>query len=182
MYEKKVSDIMIPLRKYAVISPDASLKDAVTGLRRSQCKVDQGICTEAGPRTVLVVSQENRLLGILDFKAILRTLIPEVAGGSTERLRSLEVSVVFAERGVPELDEAHADFITRVKKNSEVPVKDIMLKVRGTIVAGATLVDALKLLFKNKITKLPVYENENLVGVVRDTDLFLAVGEILSES
>jgi len=173
---------MIPLSKYAVVGPDASLKDAVTVLRKSHCQLDKGICTEAGPRTVLVVNQKNDLMGILDFRAILRVLIAEVAGGLTEKLRSLQVSIVFAERDIPELDEAHADFVARVRKNAEVLVKDVMLKVRGTIEANATLLDGLKLLFKNKINKLPVYDNGNLVGIVRDTDLFLAVAEILAES
>ena len=168
---------MIPLSKYAVVGPDASLKDAVTVLRKSHCQLDKGICTEAGPRTVLVVNQKNDLMGILDFRAILRVLIAEVAGGLTEKLRSLQVSIVFAERDIPELDEAHADFVARVRM-----AKDVMLKVRGTIEANATLLDGLKLLFKNKINKLPVYDNGNLVGIVRDTDLFLAVAEILAES
>jgi len=126
---------------------------------------------------VLVVNQKNDLMGILDFRAILRVLIAEVAGGLTEKLRSLQVSIVFAERDIPELDEAHADFVARVRM-----AKDVMLKVRGTIEANATLLDGLKLLFKNKINKLPVYDNGNLVGIVRDTDLFLAVAEILAES
>jgi len=150
---------MIPLSKYAVVGPDASLKNAVTVLRKSHCQLDKGICTEAGPRTVLVVNQKNDLMGI------------------SEKLRSLQVSIVFAERDIPELDEAHADFVARVRM-----AKDVMLKVRGTIEANATLLDGLKLLFKNKINKLPVYDNGNLVGIVRDTDLFLAVAEILAES
>ena len=182
MKDKIVKDIMIPLSNYAVVRPEASLKDAVMVLRQSYCELDKGICTEAGPRTVLVVTEEKELLGILDFKAILRVLVPEVAGSLGQKLRALEISVAFAEEGAPELDESQADFVARVKKNAEVRVKDIMLKVKGTIDAKATLLDALKLIFKNKITKLPVYEDGVLVGVVRDTDLFLTVADILTES
>jgi len=41
--------------------------------------------------------------------------------------------------------------------------------------------DGLKKMFKNKITVIPVYEKNQLVGVLRDTDLFLAVTEILDD-
>ena len=56
-----------------------------------------------------------------------------------------------------------------------------MLKIKGTIQAETSLIDALKLLFKNKITMLPVYEGDSIIGIVRDTDLFLAVADILYE-
>ena len=182
MKKKKVRDIMIPLRNYAVVRPDAPLKDAIMVLRQSHCELERGICTEAGPRTVLVVDEQNELVGILDFKAILRVLIPEVAGGLTEKLRVLGISVVFAEEGAPKLDETQADFVARVRRNAQVPVKDIMLRVKGVIDAEAELVEALKLIFKNKIMDLPVYDKGNLVGIVRDTDLFLAVADVLAGS
>jgi CBS domain-containing protein len=68
-----------------------------------------------------------------------------------------------------------------VIKNAETKVKNIMLKIRGTIDADASLMDGLKKIYRNKITVLPVYEKDKLVGVIRDTDLFLAVADILSE-
>lgn len=182
MQEKRIRDIMIPLSNYAVVHENAPLRDAVVTLRRSHCELETGLCTEAGPRSVLVVDDSGRLVGILDFRAILKVLIPEVAGGLTEKLEALGVAVALAEGDAAPLDEAHAGFYARVRQNAQVRVKDIMLKVKGTIDADDNLLKALKLMFKNKITKLPVHEAENLVGVVRDTDLFLAVADILAEA
>jgi len=54
-----------------------------------------------------------------------------------------------------------------------------MLKSRASIQADADLVEALKLIFRKKIKKLPVYDKEKLIGVVRDADLFLAVADVL---
>ena len=56
-----------------------------------------------------------------------------------------------------------------------------MLKTKGTIDADASIMDALKMIYQNKITILPVYEGDKLVGVLRDTDLFLAVSDILEQ-
>ncbi len=57
-----------------------------------------------------------------------------------------------------------------------------MLKIRGTIDADADLMDALKLIFKNKITVVPVYDGGKVIGVLRESDLFLAVAEVLATS
>jgi len=174
-----VKDLTIPLDRYSAVSPDNTLQEAVSTLRGSYCQLDTGMCTEAGPRTILVVDNKGKLVGILDFRSILKVLIPEVAGGLSARLEALGVSVTFAEASATSLDEARAQFNARVTKNAAVKVKDIMLKVKGTIQADADLLEALKLIFRYKITKLPVYEGNNLVGVLRDTDLFLAVADIL---
>jgi CBS domain-containing protein len=56
-----------------------------------------------------------------------------------------------------------------------------MLKIRGTIDADAGFLDALKMIYRNKITVLPVYEGGKLVGVLRDSDLFLVAANVLIE-
>jgi CBS domain-containing protein len=178
---KKVKDILIPLSEYAVTNPEKPLREAVRALRKIYCEVEYGKCTEAGHRTILVLDDSGNLVGILDFKSILRVLIPEIAGGLTARLEALGVSIAFAQADSANLDEARLGFRARVIKNAETKVKDAMLKIRGTISADAGLMDALKLIYNNKITVLPVYEGNKIIGVVRDSDLFLTMAEILME-
>lgn len=182
MLRRKLKDLMIPLERYSTVDPEDTLKEAVRGLRQSYCQLETGMCTEAGPRSVLVVDRKGRLVGILDFRTILKVLIPEVAGGLTKRLEALGVTIAFAEASYSSLKEAVGGFNARVLQNAEVKVKEIMLKERGKIDIEAGLIDALKLIFRNNITKLPVYEGNQLVGVVRDTDLFLAVADVLTET
>jgi CBS domain-containing protein len=178
---RKVKDILIPLSEYAVTSPDKPLKEAVPVLRKIYCQVEDGKCTEAGHRTILVVDDSGKLVGILDFKCILKVLIPEIAGDLTAKLEALGVSIAFAQADSADLDETRLGFRARVIKNAETRVKDAMLKIKGTIDSEAGLLEALKLIYANKITVLPVYEGDKLVGVVRDSDLFLTVADILME-
>jgi CBS domain-containing protein len=178
---KKVKDILIPLSDYAVTGPDKPLKEAVPVLRKIYCQVEDGKCTEAGHRTILVVDDSGKLVGILDFKCILKVLIPEIAGDLTAKLEALGVSIAFAQADSADLDETRIGFRARVIKNAETKVKDAMLKIKGTIDCEAGLVQALKLIYENKITVLPVYEGDKLIGVVRDSDLFLTVADILME-
>jgi len=178
---KKARDLLVPISEYAVTTVDKPLKEAVPALRKLYCQVEDGKCTEAGHRTILVLDHAGNLVGILDFKSILKVLIPEIAGGLTAKLEALGVSIAFAQAGTADLDEARLSFRARVLKNAETQVGEIMLKIRGTIQADADLMEALKLIYTNKITVLPVYDDDRLIGVLRDSDLFLTVADILME-
>ncbi|MEW6350939.1 MAG: CBS domain-containing protein [Thermodesulfobacteriota bacterium] len=178
---KKVRDLLVPLHEYATTTVDKTLRDAVPVLRRLYCQLEEGKCTQAGHRNILVLDLEGNLVGILSFRSILQVLVPEIAGGLTAKLEALGVSIAFAQAGAADLDEAATGFRARVIRNAGTKVQDVMLKVRGTIDADAELMDALKLMHANRITVLPVYESEKLAGVVRESDLFLTVAEILME-
>jgi CBS domain-containing protein len=41
--------------------------------------------------------------------------------------------------------------------------------------------DGLKTIVQNKISILPVYEGDKAVGIVRDTDIFLAITDSLEK-
>ena len=179
--EKKVRDLMIPISDYAVTSADTTLQETILDMRRIYCEVEIGKCTEAGHRTSLVMSPDGKLKGIIDFQCILRALIPEIAGKLSDKLAALGLSIAFAEADAHNLDEARAGFKERVLQNARTKVGDIMLKLRGHIDAEADLLAALKLMYRSKVTVLPVYDGNKVVGVLRDSDLFLATANILSE-
>lgn len=178
---KKVRDVMIPVRDYAMVREDQVLRDAVMTLRKVYCQVEDGACTEAGHRTALVVDARGQLVGILDFKSILAVLVPEIAGGLNEKLEALGVTMAFAQADALDVDETRASFTARVLRNAETRVKDVMLKLRGTISADSDLIEGLKLMYANKVIVLPVFGDGELVGVLRDSDLFLALAKIFSE-
>ena len=179
LLKRKIKDRMIPIENYPTVSPNATLREAALSLRISYCELDGGMCTEAGPRTILVVDEKGKLTGILDFNSFLETLIPEIAGGLSAKLSALGVSIAFAQADAETLDESRLGFQARVIKNAETKVSDIMLKVRGTIDADASLLEGLKKMYRKKIIVLPVYKDGRLVGVLRDADLFLAVTDVL---
>jgi CBS domain-containing protein len=61
----------------------------------------------------------------------------------------------------------------------KLKVKDIMLKVKGHIDADASMEEGLQTIVQNKISVLPVYDGDKAVGLIRDTDIFLAMTEKL---
>ena len=178
--DKKVKDLMIPIKDYVVTSPEKTLQETILDMRKVYCEVETGKCTEAGHRTGLVMT-DNKLVGIVDFQSIMRALMPEIAGKLSDKLAALGISIAFAEADAHDLDAAKAGFKERVLQNARTKVGDVMLKLRGQIESDAEIMKALKLMYKNKVTVLPVFEGDKVVGVLRDSDLFLATASILSE-
>ncbi len=178
---KKVRDLVVPLSDYAVTNVDSTLSDAAMALMKVYCQIETGKCTEAGHRNILILNKSGELVGILDFKSILKILIPEITGGFATKLEAMGVSIAFAQADAPELDESRISFRARVLKNAECRVGDIMRPLRGRIDADADLLDALKMICNTRITVLPVFENKKLIGVLRDSDVFLSVVDILRE-
>ena len=65
--------------------------------------------------------------------------------------------------------------------SEKLKVKDVMLKVKGSIDANASLEEGLQTIVQKKISMLPVYDGDKAVGLIRDTDIFLAMTENLEE-
>ena len=144
--KQTIKEKMIPIKNYATIAPDATLREAALSLKTSFCELDGGMRTVVGPRAVLVTDKNGKLRGVLDFMCFLENYYPQI-GGLPEKLK----------------------------------VKDIMLKVQGVIDADASLEEGLQTIVQNKISVLPVYDGDKAVGLIRDTDIFLAMTENLEE-
>jgi CBS domain-containing protein len=164
-FKKTVQDIMIPIENYTVIAIDKSLREAIIAMRKVYCEVETGRCTEAGHRASLVINEYGQLSGIIDFRTILEALIPNIAEQFADKLTS---------HGV-------ASFMERILKEAEVIVGDIMLDIRDSLNVGDDLLEAIKVMHRNKATVLPVYKAAKLVGVLRDSDLFLAVASVFTD-
>lgn len=179
---KKLREIMIPISEYATIGEDDPLSDAVLKLCKVYCDAETGKCTEAGHRTCLVLDQHQDLVGILDTKTILKTLIPEISSSLSDKLASLEISVALREGNTTNREEITATLAERVLLHGKTRVGDMMLKVRGKgLQAEDYLVQGLKTMHKLKVTVMPIYEGDTLVGVLRDSDLFLTVASIFNQ-
>jgi CBS domain-containing protein len=178
----RLKDLLIPLSEYAVTSVDRPLREVIPPLRNLYCEVEGGKCTEAGHRTVLVLDATGRLVGILDFRSILKALIPEIARNEVASHRSSQHrGAASGKQAAPTARESRLGLRERVTGNADTRVGRVMLEIRGSIDSDADIVDALTILYRNKLTVIPVYEDGRLIGVVRDSDLFLRVADLLPE-
>jgi CBS domain containing-hemolysin-like protein len=177
MYVTKntVRDLMVPIERYAVITLNDTLQEAVARLEEGYLKQDPG----ERHRTILVTDETGKLVGIIDFRRIIEVLIPECSEKVRQRLESLGLVVMAVRAPAGSPDDAGARFRDRALKNAQTKVRDIMLPIRGSTQADADLLEGIKIKCSNKLTVLPVYDGEKPAGVLRDVDVFLAVAETL---
>jgi acetoin utilization protein AcuB len=58
---------------------------------------------------------------------------------------------------------------------AKLPVRQIMSENPKAVPAGATLVDAARLMLDFKISALPVLDGDRLVGIITESDIFRAL-------
>jgi len=178
---QKIADIMIPLDEAAIVTVDTPLKDVIKVLRKLYCEVEDGKCTEAGFRDVLVLDEDRQVVGIVDFQCILEVLVPEITGNLSAKVHALWDALGTVSKSV-RLEDPKLALRARIMKNAERRAGDVMLRIKATIMIDADVLEALMVLCQNKISMLPVYDGKQPVGVVRDSDLFLRIAAMVHES
>lgn len=162
--EKRVNDIMIPLRSYMVISKSCKIEDAVKVLYRAYSQRTKG---SAGHRSVIVCDDYGNPLGLITFRSVLQALEPFFA-----KAQNLSVPVFW--EGL---------FSERCRSEAAKCVEEIMHPISViTLDANDTLIKAAHAMIKHKLGTLPVKKNNLIVGMVRVNEVFEEVYSCMSNN
>ncbi len=180
MKTKIVQDLMVPLAEYATVSKDATLYDAVTVLE----KVQQGYNKSRYPhRAILVYDENGNIVGKISQLDILRALEPQYdqmveKGGSLARLG---FSQEFQKAMLEQFKLWDRPLNDICKKAAEIKVQNFMYTPsQGEFVdVSTTLDEAIHQLVMGHHQSLLVTENDLIVGILRLTDVFMAVFEAI---
>ncbi len=153
----EIKKLLIPLTDYPHMPYWATLEEAIVLLNFSH---------ESGYHTVLVFDEFYKLLGMLDWKVILRAINPKFEKLSPED---------FSSKGI--------DIITSGNdKQFKMPIKDFMLPFDITVDAGDNILKIAYLLLQHNIDIIPVKESEKVLGVVRVHDIFHEITGLILQS
>jgi CBS domain-containing protein len=182
MDEMLVKDIMVPLMEYAIVSNEASLYDALAALEEAQKNFDKKIYKH---RAVLVLDKSGRVVGEISQNDVLRALEPkyEKLGGKKNSFSRYGFSKTYMGQNYDQFDLWSIPLKKMIKKASEYNVKSIMYKFDGGefIDANATITEAIHLLVVGNHQSLPVKTKNDIVGILRLTDVFHEVYRVLVE-
>ncbi|MBU1163413.1 MAG: CBS domain-containing protein [Proteobacteria bacterium] len=138
----EIKKLLIPLTDYPHMPYWATLEEAIVLLNFSH---------ESGFHTVLVFDEFYKLLGMLNWKEILRAINPKFKELSSEKI----------------------DIITSGDDNQfKMPIKNFMLPFDITVDASDDILKVAYLLLQHDIDIIPVKESEKVLGVVRMHDIF----------
>jgi CBS domain-containing protein len=163
-HKKKVREVMIPLKKYPHIPHWFNLRQAVAIVRETSFE-----CAGAfEPRTLLVFDEKHKLVGILTLRDLLKGLEP---GFYRERQLILSDPTFKIEEG--EL------LGPGMRKQAGKPVSEVMGPVKVSIKADESLAKAIFVMVQENVGMMPVMEEDQVVGMVRLTDLFMEVSQAI---
>lgn len=175
MKEFKVADLMVPLAEYATVSEEANLCQAVMALEKAQEEFDH---TRYRHRAILVLDKQGRVIGKISQLDVLRALEPKY----DEILESRGIHAVgFSKKFLKTMLKDYVLFDNPLadlcRKAIDVPVTRVMhTPTEGEYVEeGASLGQAIHQLVIGRHQSLLVTRGDDIVGILRLTDVFAAV-------
>ncbi len=179
MAMKIVKDIMVKLSDYPTVSKEATLKEAVEALEEAQKKLDP---TRYQHRAILVYDENKKIVGKVSQLDVLKALEPKYEqmkdsrsltrfGFSHEFMKSLFNQYNLLDKPLDDIG----------KKTGKLKVKDIMYTPSdGEFVEEtATLNEAIHQLVMGHHQSLLVTREGDIVGILRQTDVFKEVHEAI---
>ena len=172
-----VKDLMVPLSEYATVSEAATMQEAVEALERAQGAFDP---TRHKHRAILVLGKDNNVVGKIGRLDVLRALEPKYENmGDPDRLSRTGFSQEFLKDMLDKFNLWQEPLADICRKTAKISVKKIMYTPSGDeyVDEKATLNEAIHHIIMGHHQSLLVTRGDEIVGVLRLTDLFTEVCE-----
>ncbi len=150
---------MVPIESYVTISEEATLYEAIKALQSAMHSEGRAW---HGHRSVLVLGEDNSLVGILTMRGLLR------AAGLKELEEDPQIKA----------ESWGWYYVNRLREETKVRVRDVMRPLElYTVDAGATVLDVALVLLKQQVNSLPVMHEGKVIGIVRTLDVFMVIDD-----
>jgi CBS domain-containing protein len=162
--QKKVKDLMIHLEDYPHIPYWFTLRQAMAIVREAAIKFEGSF----EPRAVLVFDEKYQLMGILTLRDIIKGLEPRFLKETNLIKMDPSLTVLLGDLLGPQM-----------KENSQRPVSEVMSPIQVTVDGDAPIIKALYLMIKENVGMMPVIQDTKVAGMIRMSDLFGEIAEVV---
>jgi len=172
-----VKDLMVPLSGYATVSEDATLGEAVKALKIAQKNFDQ---TRDRHRAILINDKNNKIVGKLSQLDVIRALEPKYLKiDDPQSLSRFGFSQDYLKYTLKEHQLWENALNDICKKAAKLIVKTFMYTpTAGEYVKEDTSIqEAIHQLVMGRHQSLLVTRGEDIVGVLRLTDVFREISD-----
>lgn len=169
--EKTAGDIMIRIGDYTTIKEDITVKQAIRELRKTfEGLASSSRLMETGHRSILVFDKKGRLSGILSILDLVEAIRPAYLSAPKPSMAdSIQYSTMFWS----------GMFTRRTLALADRKVSEIMSDSPPGVDVNANLMEVADLMFREKARRLIVTKNNEVVGLVREQEIFFEISNIL---
>lgn len=169
--EKKARDIMISLDDYTTIQPDRSVREGIEQLKNSfDSLISTDKLMQTGHRSILVLNDRGNLVGVLGINDLIAALRPAYLSAPKPSMAdSMQYSTMFW-TGL---------FTVQAKQLAGRKVAEIMSPPPQKVDADANLMELANLLYEHDCRRLVVEEERQVIGVVREQEIFFETAHII---
>jgi CheY-like chemotaxis protein len=169
--EKRVVELMVPIDNYTTLDEDQTVSDAILKLKGSfSSMISTSRLMESSHRSVLVFDDTGNLRGLLDIGDLLEGIKPAYLKAPKP---SMADSIVYSPMFWSGM------FATEVKRLAKMKIKEVMSAAPPTIDVDANLMEAAYMMMQNKVARLAVTKQKDVVGVIREQDLFFEMEKVM---
>ncbi|MCF7809925.1 CBS domain-containing protein [bacterium] len=180
MNSKKVKDIMLPLDEYVVVSEDVSLFDALKALEEAQVKLPPN---RQPHRAVLVKDRNGKIVGKLGQLGFLKALEPKYTIlGDVERLSKSGLSSEFIDSMMENYNFWRDDLTEIFHRARNIRIKQVMKPVTESIDENCSLAETIHKIVMLQTLSILVTRNDQVVGILRLSDLFTKVTDLVKSA
>jgi len=172
--ENSVREVMIPIAEYTTMNADKTVAEAILALRDSfAARISTSRIMETGHRSILVFDPDGRVIGLLAIIDLLNAVMPGyLSAPKPATADSIQYSPMFWS----------GMFAREVTQLAPKKIKDVMSPAPATIGADANLMEAAYTMITLGQRRLAVMAGGEVVGVVREQDLFFEMEKLLAQS
>jgi cytidylate kinase len=177
--DAKASDVMLPPENYPHCRLTCTMREAIVALSASAVKLQDGYIML--PRYVLVLDDDDRLVGVVSRRELLKGLIPHL---HEDREAAAHIKELVPFGGSMPSDVAirwTSLFSRSAIEASMAPIQSVMVPIKGTVQVDDTLSTVISTMLYHRVDLVAVLDGEKVAGVVLMTNIFDIVAQFIME-
>ena len=170
---------MLPPENYPHCRLTCTMREAIVALSASAVKLQDGYIML--PRYVVVLDDDDRLVGVVSRRELLKGLVPHLHE-DLETEAHIKELVPFGGSMPSELSIRWTSLFSRSAiEASMMPIQSVMVPIKGTVQVDDTLSTVISTMLFHRVDLVAVLDGEKVAGVVLMTNIFDIIAQFIME-
>ncbi len=172
-------DVMLPPEQYPHCHTNCTMRESIVALSASAVKLEDGHIML--PRYVLVLDDDDQLVGVVSRRELLKGLIPHLIE-DRETAAHIKELVPFGGQMPSEVFIRWTSLFSRAAiEASKESIKSVMVPIKGTVQVDDSLSTVITTMLHYGIDLVAVLDGKKVAGVVLMTNIFDIVAQFVME-